>query len=78
MSYKSEDSGEEEIWSDNLIPLTAPAKMALSKANVQFKTATEVNVADGSVDITLTTDKVAVYVTLTTLADGRFSDNAFL
>ena len=52
--------------------------MALSKANVQFKTATEANVADGSVDITLTTDKVAVYVTLTTLADGRFSDNAFL
>ena len=77
VSYKSEDSGETEIWSDNLIPLTAPAKMALSKANVKFTVATATNV-DGTVDITVTTDKVAVYVTLTTLANGRFSDNAFL
>jgi beta-mannosidase len=77
VSYKSEDSGETETWSDNLIPLTAPSKMALLKANVKFTVATAANV-DGTVDITVTTDKVAVYVTLTTLANGRFSDNAFL
>ena len=29
-------------------------------------------------DITVTADHVAMYVTLTTLAHGRFSDNAFL
>ena len=51
--------------------------MALPKANVKFTVATVANV-DGTVDITVTTDKVAVYVTLTTLANGRFSDNAFL
>lgn len=74
---KYKDSGETEIWSDNLIPLTAPAKMDLPKADVKFTVATAV-ATDGSVDITVTTDKVALYVTLTTLADGRFSDNAFL
>ena len=77
VSYKSEDSGETEIWSDNLIPLTAPAKMDLAKADVKF-TVADTETTDGSVEITVTTDKVAVYVTLTTLADGRFSDNAFL
>ena len=51
--------------------------MVLSKAKVAFKVASAAS-ADGSVAITLTTDKVAVYVTLTTLANGRFSDNAFL
>ena len=66
-----------EVVSDNLIPLTSPAKMLLSKAKVAFKVASAAS-ADGSVAITLTTDKVAVYVTLTTLANGRFSDNAFL
>jgi hypothetical protein len=34
--------------------------------------------ADGSVDIAVTTDKTAIYVTFTTLAQGRFSDNAFV
>ena len=32
---------------------------------------------DGSVPVTLTTDATALFVTLTTLAQGRFSDNAF-
>lgn len=34
--------------------------------------------ADGRVSIAVSTDRVAVFVTLTTRADGRFSDNAFL
>jgi beta-mannosidase len=33
---------------------------------------------DGSVNVTVRTDALALYVTLTTLAQGRFSDNAFL
>ena len=32
---------------------------------------------DGSVQITLDASATALYVTLTTLAHGRFSDNAF-
>ena len=34
--------------------------------------------ADGTIDIAVSSDKVALWVTLTTLAQGRFSDNAFL
>jgi hypothetical protein len=34
--------------------------------------------ADGSVDVTVTTDKLALYVTLTTLAQGYFSENAYV
>jgi hypothetical protein len=48
--------------------------LELLKANVQFTlggTATEPTVS-------VTTDNAALYVTLTTLAQGRFSDNAFL
>ena len=65
------------VISDNLIPLTAPVHMAISKAEISLTVADQA-ATDGSVAITVTTDKVAVYVTLTTLANGRFSDNAFL
>ena len=37
--------------------------------------------ASGTADkptVSVTTDQAALYVTLTTLAQGRFSDNAFL
>lgn len=33
---------------------------------------------DGSIDVTLNTANVAVFVVLTTLAQGRFSDNVFV
>merc|ERR1711862_846040 len=32
---------------------------------------------DGTVNVTVSSNKVALYVTLTTRAQGRFSDNAF-
>ena len=51
--------------------------MVLPDANVSFSISSAPN-PDGSVNITVTTDATAVYVTLTTLANGRFSDNAFL
>jgi len=60
----------------NEIPLTPPVNMQLPAATVAAHVATTHN-SDGSVDITLTSDKVALYVVLTTLAQGRFSDNAF-
>ena len=50
--------------------------MALPAATVTFVIAPAPN-ADGSVNITLSSTHVAAYVTLTTLAAGRFSDNSF-
>ena len=44
---------------------------------VGVKTADKAN-ADGTIDITVTSDKVALWVTLTSRAQGRFSNNAFL
>ena len=32
---------------------------------------------DGTINIAVSSDKVALWVTLTTLAQGRFSDNVF-
>ena len=65
------------VVNNNFLPFTAPKNFALPKADVQFTVAKSAN-ADGSVDITVVTDKVAVYLTFTTLAQGRFSDNAFV
>lgn len=62
--------------SHNVILLSTPEHMQLAPAKVTFTVADTAS-ADGSVAITLYTDKPALYVTLTTLAQGRFSDNAF-
>jgi len=64
--------------SRNVIALATPEKMLLKKANIKATIASDTANADGSVDIDVTADAVAMFVTLTTLADGRFSDNAFL
>lgn len=50
--------------------------MSIPRAQVQVILAPSPN-ADGSVNITLSTDGSALYITLVTLAQGRFSDNAF-
>lgn len=50
------------------------ASPALSCAVIALKVAPDKN-ADGSVDVTVTTDKLALYVTLTSLAQGYFSEN---
>jgi len=63
--------------SSNLVPLTEPHRFAVANASVQFSINEAAN-EDGSIDIVVTSDKVAVYVTFTTLAQGRFSDNVFL
>ncbi len=54
-----------------------PARMKLPAALVTATVAENPN-PDGSVEIVLDSSAVALYVTLTTLAYGRFSDNAFL
>jgi len=60
----------------NVVAFTTPQFFLLPPANVHFTVAPSPN-PDGSIDISLSTDAVAAYVTLTTLAAGRFSDNAF-
>jgi len=65
------------VVSKNIMPFVTPQKMELLKANVKASPAATKN-ADGTVDITVTAEKTAMYVTLTTLAQGRFSDNAYL
>merc|ERR1711908_71884 len=60
--------------SSNLIALATPENMQLSKANIEVSASLE----DGAIVANLKTDAVAMYVTLTTLAHGRFEDNAFM
>jgi hypothetical protein len=57
--------------STNELALTPPKDMKLPKPTINW------SLSDTGV-ITLQSDAVAVYVTLTTLALGRFSDNTFL
>ena len=60
----------------NEILLAPPAALALPPAAVTATVAQAAN-ADGTVDVTLKANATALYVTLTTAAQGRFTDNAF-
>ena len=60
----------------NEILLAPPAALALPPAAVSATVARAAN-ADGTVDVTLKANATALYVTLTTAAQGRFTDNAF-
>ncbi len=60
-----------------LTPSLCVQYMVLPNATVTVSVASSPN-PDGTVNVTVSTDATAVYVTLTTLAAGRFSDNAFL
>jgi len=61
---------------ENMVALDIPANMILNKPDI---TATVQGVnKEGSVDISVVSTEVAVYVTLTTEANGRFSDNVFV
>lgn len=70
-------SGEHQSACDNIIALTTPGNMVLPQATVTLKTATVAN-EDGSIDVTVRSNNFSLYVTLTTLANGRFSENAFM
>eukprot|EP00928_Gymnodinium_smaydae_P055534 TRINITY_DN39049_c0_g1_i1.p1 TRINITY_DN39049_c0_g1~~TRINITY_DN39049_c0_g1_i1.p1 ORF type:complete len:546 (-),score=69.40 TRINITY_DN39049_c0_g1_i1:180-1643(-) len=64
------------LASFNEIALVPPGEMRLPTAKVSVSVADDAN-ADGSVDVQVHSDATALYVTLTTLAQGRFSDNVF-
>jgi len=70
LTLKVEDRSGNVI-SNNVLALTPPKNMKLSPAKVTAE------ISDAGI-VTLKSDKVALYVTLTTSAQGRFSENAFL
>lgn len=72
------EEGAAQPMSHNVQLFATPYTLQLAKATVTFAVAGAAN-PDGSVDITVTTSGgAALYVTLTTLEQGYFSDNAFL
>lgn len=62
---------------EHIVHLTAPVHIVVPMANVSALVASIPN-EDGSVNITVTSNTVALFVTLTSAAVGRFSDNSFL
>lgn len=66
-----------ETISINTQPLVPPKYMELVPTNVTF-TVNDYTNPDGSIGIVVLADQPAFYVTLTTLAHGRFSENVFL
>ena len=71
-----QEEGAATPFDDHVVHLTAPLNLAVRRAAVAAAPAAQAN-ADGSIDILLTSDAVAIFVTLTCAAPGRFSDNAF-
>eukprot|EP00045_Choanoeca_perplexa_P014475 m.170359 g.170359 ORF g.170359 m.170359 type:complete len:852 (-) comp16688_c0_seq1:1727-4282(-) len=61
----------------NVIPLLPPTNLSVPTTEVTATLSSKAN-PDGSVDIAVKSNQVAMYVVLTTTAQGRFSDNAFL
>ena len=67
------------VTSDNPVPFAYPKNMKLPKAKVTVAVGEKLgNDSDAPVSVTVTSDALALYTTLTTLAQGRFEDNAFL
>jgi hypothetical protein len=62
---------------EHLVHLTAPVNLLVPRATLASSVAASPN-ADGSANITVSSDAAALFVTLTSAAPGRFSDNAFL
>jgi len=77
LTAQATNSSNNQIMCDNLILLSVPSQLILPKTTVTFNVNDTVN-SDGTVDITFNTTAPALYLTFTTLANGRFSDNAFL
>lgn len=65
------------VFDTHVVHLTAPVNLVVKNATLSATVANQPN-EDGSIDVSVTTDAVALFVTLTAAAPGRFSDNAFL
>jgi len=69
-------SAESGAVSSNEILLAPPKDLRLPQSTVTTTIASQPN-ADGTIDIRVHATATALFVTLTTLAQGRFSDNSF-
>ena len=69
-------SGDEQPLSVNEMLLAPPKDLKLPAATVSATVADGAN-ADGTINVLLHASGTALYVTLATLAQGRFSDNSF-
>jgi hypothetical protein len=73
------DSDGTTVLSNNVILLTTPGNMTgLARNPTVSLTVAPAPSPDGTVAITVTSDKTLLYFTMTTLAAGRFNDNAVL
>lgn len=76
----SDNSGDGTgtVVSENVLPLALPSALRLPDANISYTVAEVVTEqARVAVTVSLTSSTTAVYVWLSTLEQGRFSDNAF-
>jgi beta-mannosidase len=64
-------------FDEHIVHLTPPMNLLVQPATLSVDVATVPNL-DRSINITVSSDKVALFVTLTSAAPGRFSNNAFL
>jgi hypothetical protein len=64
------------VLSEHMVLLLYPMHLRVPPARLAFQIADAPN-DDGTIDIAVSSDAVALWVTLTTRAQGRFSDNAF-
>ena len=76
------DRASGAVVTEHSMLLTEPMHMALTPLALTVTVATEPN-ADGSIDVTITradssSTNAALFVTLTTAANGRFSENVFV
>lgn len=64
------------VLSEHMVQLVKPLALRVPVTKLSFKISDAAN-SDGTIDIMVSSDKVALWVTLTSLAQGRFSENAF-
>lgn len=74
--FQSTVHGDSGVESSHVILPMVPAKLKVVATKLTVKVGEPA--ADGSVPVTVTSSAPALYVTLTTAAQGRFSDNVFL
>jgi hypothetical protein len=66
------------VVSRNVLPFQPPKSMRVPAASVTVEVGVPGAAHNGNVPITVSSNATALYVTLTTLAAGRFSNNVFL
>jgi beta-mannosidase len=64
------------VVSEHMVQLVKPMDIRVPVAKLAFTVASAAN-KNGTINIAVSSDKVALWVTLTSMAQGHFSDNAF-